>query len=417
MISEPPTSPDAAQPSRPDRFEDALDQAFQGVRGALTELLVSVRADPGKPQDIARRFRINKNLAWKISKIVTVTDPHAVVSNIPGPTGMNTILSAFATGGAPQASLDSARDAVERFDRMVEVHVGDRSTLELVLSSKAPGRVPTEHLHQTRKMAFQGNSSIWGIQARVKLASFFLAPSPDDPTQLDTASLSGLFDVRRLRSDASVPLLVRFSFNDDGSVRHGPRARPIDTERSADPLMLMPEFCSAPLPEFVEIAADGYHRYQLAPGPIGNGGLNTWVSGECIRNFASIYADEHNRVGEHTAMVQLPVEWLVCDIQIHRSLVFALNPRAVLFGQLGGGPAPTADASYDRLPMAEEIEPIGSAPPVVATPLLPSYPEMVERVYAGMGWDAAEFEGFRLTVRYPAMPASFVIQHDLAAPR
>ncbi len=396
-------------------FEEALDQAFQGVRGALTELLVSVRADATKPQDMARRFRINKNLAWKISKIVTVTDPHAVVTNLPGPAGMNTVLSAFSSGGAPDQQVEAAREAVDRFDRMVEVHVGDRSTLELVLSSKAPDKVPQEQLHQTRKMAFQGNSCIWGIQARVRLASFFLAPNADDEELLDTASLGGLIDVRRLRSDASVPLLMRFAYNDDGSVREASRVEPIDETRGGDALMLMPEFCSSPLPEFVPIAGDGYTRYQLAPGPIGNGGLNTWVHGEMIRGFAPVWADEHNEVGEHAAPVQMPVEWLLADFQVHRSLSWAMSPRAVQFSQIASGPAPGIDGDWDRLPMAERLESIGQGPPVVATPLVPRLPDMVARVYERMGWDARDFCGFRLVVRYPAMPTSVVIQHDLAA--
>lgn len=396
-------------------FDEALDQAFQGVRGALTALLVSARADAGKPQEIARRFRINKNLAWKISKIVTVTDPHAVVVNLPGPTGMNTILSAFASGGASRESVEAARGAVERFDRMVEIHVGDRSTLELVLSSMAPHRVPTEQLHHTRKMAFQGNSSIWGIQARVRLASFFLAPNPGDPGMLDTASLGGLLDVRRLRNDASVPLMMRFAYNDDGTVRSGPSAEPVDASRADDPLMLMPEFCSSPLPEFAAVRGNGYTRYQLAPGPVGNGGLNTWVYGECIRGFAPIYADEANRYGEHAAPVQIPAEWLVCDLQVHRDLGFALRPEAVQYSQLAVGPEPGADQSFDLLPMAERIESIGHGPPVVATPLVPGYPEMVQRVYERMGWEARAFYGFRLVIRYPAMPTSVVVRHGLAA--
>ena len=395
-------------------FEDALDRAFQGVRGALTELLVSVRADATKPQEIARRFRINKNLAWKISKVVTVTDPHAVVANLPGPTGMNTVLTAFASGGAPGWSVDAARNAVDRFDRMVEVHVGDRSTLELVLSSKAPHKVPQEHLHQTRRMAFQGNSCIWGIQARVRLASFFIAPNADDPEMLDTASLGGLIDVRRLRGDASVPLMMRFVYNDDGTVRQSSGVRPIDPAPDAGALMLMPEVCSSPLPAFVPISGNGYTRYQLAPGPIGNGGLNTWIHGESIRGFAPIWADEHNTVGEHAVPVQMPVEWLLADLQVHRSLGWAMSPRAVQFSQVASGPAPGADASWDRLPMAESIEAIGHGPPVVATPLAPRLPEMVARVYERMGWDAGDFHGFRLVVRYPAMPTSVVIQHDLA---
>jgi hypothetical protein len=39
---------------------------------------------------------------------------------------------------------------------------------------------------------------------------------------------------------------------------------------------------------------------------------------------------------------------------------------------------------------------------------------MVARVYERMGWRAKDFVGYRLVVRYPAMPTSYVIQHDLA---
>ena len=90
------------------RFDDALDQTYQGVRGALTEVLISVKADPTKPQDMARRFGINKNLAWKISKIVTVPEPHSIISNLPGDTGMERILKAFESGGSkgPESAAD-----------------------------------------------------------------------------------------------------------------------------------------------------------------------------------------------------------------------------------------------------------------------------------------------------------------------
>lgn len=402
------------EPKQNGAFEDEFDHAFQGVRGALTTLLASVQADATKPQDIARRFKINKNLSWKISKVVQVTDPHAVVTNLPKAAGMKTVLDAFERGGAPTEVIGAAQEAISHFDQVVTQHVGDRSTLELVLSSKAPDKVPMEQLHQTRKLAFQGNSCIWGIQARVRLASFFLAPNPDDAQMLDTASLGGLIDVRRLRQDASVPIMMRFAYNDDGSVRTGPSVEPVDASRTDDALMLMPAFCSSPMPEFVEIAGNGYTRYQLAPGPIGNGGLNTWVYGELSRAFAPIYRDEQNRVGEHAVPLQIPAEWLVCDFQVHESLDFAHAPRAVQYSHLAGGLAPTAEAEWDRLPMAERVETIGSGPPVVATPLVPNLPGMVSSVYERMGWDPKQFRGYRLTVRYPAMPSSIVIQHDLA---
>lgn len=398
------------------KFNDALNCAFQTVRGAFTDLLASVQADPNYPQDIARRFGINKNLAWKISKIVTVTDPHTVVPNLPGNAGINTILTAFEERGAPASAVAAARSAIEEFDDMVEVHVGDRSTLQLVLSSNAPDRVPPEQLAATRKMAFQGNSAIWGVQARVRLASFFLAPNPDDPTLVDTASVGGLIDVRRFRADASIPFYNRFAYNDDGTPRDKPAREPIDPAAHDDPLTLMREFCSSPLPQFHTLHIDGHTRYQLPPGPIGNRGKHTWIYGEAVRAFAPIHRDATNQFGEHAVQVQCPVEWLLCDIQVHESLAFALTPRVLTFGLHSFNPKPGTETEYDRLPVPETIQSIGHGPPIVSTPLVPHYQAMVQRVYERMHWRASEMHGFRFEMKYPPMPMSVVIQHDLADP-
>ena len=402
-----------------DQFEEALDHAFQRVRGALTELIASVGADISRPQDISRRFKINKNLSWKLSKLITISDPHAVLTNLPGTTGMNTILDAFEAGGAPHETVQTARDRLADFDSMVERHVGDRSTLQLVLASNAPDRVPTENLHNTRKMGFQCNSSIWGLQARVRMASFFLAPNPDNPDMLDTASMGGLIDVRRLRAQANVPFMTRFAYNDDGSAMAPPEVEPVEIGGDEDQLMLMKEFCSQPVPKFTKIQSGNTTRWQLAPGPIGNTALNTWVYGESIRNFAPIYRDEQNTFGEHIAPLNTPCEWCMCDIQIHRDLSFAQNPQALLLNQIGVGPepAPGEEPIDDILPMAESLEPIGHCPPVAATPLIPRYTKMVERVQKHMAWDANDFYGYRIVLKYPPMPTAILIRHDLADPR
>ncbi len=397
------------------RFYEDLDNAFQRIRGTLTELLSSVNADASRPQELARRFGVNKNLAWKIARIVSITEPHAAIPHLPGTSGMKTLFKAMESGGAPAATVAAARTALERFDEMVTSHVGDRSTLQLVLSSTAPHKVPQEHLEATRRMAYQGNSSIWGIQGRVRLASFFLAPNAEDETLLDTASMGGLLDVRRLRPNTSVPFFMRFSYNDDGTPRSGPNALPIDpSSKGEDPLMLMEDFCSKPLPEFRSVANGTYTRYQLSPGAIGNQGRNSWIYGEYIRAFASIYRDEVNLVGEHSVPIQMPFEWLLCDLQVHGQLDFALKPRVVAYSQLASGPGPTEDTECDLLPLAETIQSIGHSPPVVATTLVPNYAEMVQRVYERMGWDSKDFHGFRFVMKYPSMPTSIVMQHDLA---
>ena len=82
------------------RFDQDLDNAFQRIRGTLTELLSSVNADATRPQDLARRFGVNKNLAWKVARIVSVTEPHAAIPHMPGASGMETLLGAMESAGA-----------------------------------------------------------------------------------------------------------------------------------------------------------------------------------------------------------------------------------------------------------------------------------------------------------------------------
>lgn len=408
-----PLNSTPTQPSP--HFDVALDTAFQGIRGALTELLTSLNSDASKPQEISRRFNINKNVAWRISKIISTTDPHLVIPHLPGPAAMNRVYKAFEKHGASKVKINAVRSAIIRFEETVELHVDDRSTLELVLTANAPHKVSPEHLHATRRLAFQGNSAIWGIQARVRLAAFFLAPAPNDPTMLDTASLGGLIDVRRLRTDASVPFFMRFAYNDDGSPRAVDEREPISSDKTEhDPLMLVHEFCSQPVPTFDIISDHSLTRYHLAPGPIGNEGLSTWIYGEVIRKFASIYHDDYNEVGEHAIPIQLPVERCLCDLIIHKDLKFAMTPQAMVYSQLNLGPAPSPNAACDKLPISEHIVNIGQEPPIVSTPLIPRYPEMVDCVYQRMHWNAADFCGFRFVMKYPPMPTAIVIQHGLA---
>ena len=74
--------------SKDPSFEDHAKLVVHKMRGDLSELLALVEADPTRPQDMARKFGLNKNMTWKISRIVCETDPYAVIPHIPGKAGM-----------------------------------------------------------------------------------------------------------------------------------------------------------------------------------------------------------------------------------------------------------------------------------------------------------------------------------------
>jgi hypothetical protein len=220
----------------------------RAVRGAISELLTSVGVNPQDPQAMSRGLGLNKNLAWKISRIVQTDDPCVTLEQMPGAAGIKIFLRCLERARASPALLQTTRNAIRDYEQLIEVHSGDRATLEMMSSQlSTTGRQPRDEYH--RKLLFQGMSYVWGVQARVSLKVGIVGPS-SAPGLLDFASLSALIDFRRLRQDVTWIVAARRASNDDGSEMCPPAPEAVDPRHAgADQAPLLGDFCSQPLPE------------------------------------------------------------------------------------------------------------------------------------------------------------------------
>lgn len=392
-------------------FEDHCSAALEGLQTSLTELYQSANADPEAPQVISREYGLNRNLTWKVSRIMRAEAPHEVFQHLPGAAGLDILLDAFDGHGAARERTQAVRDAITEFEHMVSLHAGDRQTLELMLDSLAPEDAPNEPLEVSRKLAFRGNSGIWGVQAKLRLRAVFLAPNAEDPSQLDIAEVSGLLGVRRFRHGAAWPLFQREKFNDDGSRCETPEL-PLDPD-SADPSsFLIPEFCSKPLPTIRATPTRYGLRFEQVGGELGNCGLVTCVYGSSRRKFAPRYRDELNLHGEFFSPINAPVENLMFDVLVHRDLLaegFKLKAEVLQ----ADSSSPLFDRRGTALPCPERVRRLGHGKPRVVTPLAPRYGEIVEYVYRELDWDAEDFRGFRFEMKYPPLPCTVVLGYEL----
>lgn len=396
-------------------FEKHVKDVFARVRSALAELLTSVGADPTSPQDVARQFDLNKNLTWKISRLIRESDPAACAPYIPGKAGMTIFLDRLKKAGAPVGFIAEARRALADFDDMMDLHAGDRETFETMLGHLARGADAQQQIEAQRRMAFRGNSAIWGIQARLQICANFLAPS-SDPEFADLAWLSGLVDLKRLRRDATWAIASTRKVDDKGHLLPVGELQSIDPRFRGDAVApLMGDFCSDPLPELrLNVGADGLMRYELVEGPIGNTAAATCIVGIIGRRFVARYRAPDDTLGEHVARLYTPVECLIHDLFVHRDLDYALSPTAHLYSQLPINPTyPRGDRDAAQLPLWELVQSLGSQPPVALTPEMPTYRTMIDRVFEHAGWDARDFHGFRLMIRYPPIPTVAVFRYPL----
>lgn len=395
-------------------FEDAVPEVVRRIRNALAESLAYVGADATRPQNLSRMLGLDKNLTWKICRLVGDENAIAAVQYMPGKGGLKILSNALAKAGVPGDLLSAIQKTTEEFERIIDLHAGDREKLGVMLGN-VTSEGQRERAEAHRKLSFRGNSATWGVQAGVQLCSNFIAPGTN-PDKVDLAWISGLVEFWRLRRDVVWAMAAARKTADDGSPLPLGEIHAIDPDHDKpDSVPLMSDFCSKPIPNMrIELGRDGLTRYELTEGPVGSTATTTSVIGLYGRNFVPRYSAPNDTLGEHFARLYTPVETLIHDLFVHKDLAYAMTPQTCLYSQMPGGPVfPTAHRDEGMLSIHDPIINLGSGPPDLVTPEFPLYPRMIRAVFERLGWNAEDFRGFRFKLRYPPIPTLAVWRYEL----
>lgn len=396
-------------------FLDSGQSVVHGVRRALAEVLAGVGGDPSQPQEISRRFGLDKTLTWRIARVIREEDAWEAVPHIPRRPSIRIFVKRMAQHGATQAQLDSVLRAVDDFERFVETHSGDRETLEAMVSGTAK-RSAEKRMETFRKSGFQANSAVWGIRARLQFSLNIMTPAAQ-PDMLDIATVCGFSDLLRLRANVpwAVASAIAWDTPDGAAADGGSAPLPLHPEGLFDGVPVLPQFCSDPPPALRTVRARGGNsRFEITGGPVGNTAAATVVLGWRWPTGVSIFQGSPGEMGEHGAHLSTPVEMAVVDLLIHRTLTFAMQPVARVYSELPGGPRyPTEGQDTGLLPLPDDVVDLGAGPPDTTTPELPRYREIVEFATQRLGCSINDFRGFRYRLRYPPIPTLALLQHRL----
>jgi hypothetical protein len=394
-------------------FEGDLSQAFHELRAALERICESAGTTPSSPQAVAQRFGIASNLAWKLSQLAQSHDPFGLAQHVPGPAGLEKAMDAFRGAGVPAADVRRFADAIGSYERMVELHAGDRARLNLLVASARPDVIAPPRRGAHRRQFFEASSAIFGVQARARLGVHVIRPAAGGPDGVDIASVSGLLDFQRLRPGVAWPL-ARFRTDADES-DGAPVEEPLDPDGVERGVPILRAFSSDSVPQ-VQLVQDEFGAgCDLLPGPVGNTGTFSCVFGSVARNVRSTPGDPPDDDGELAVRVDTPVEWLVLDVLLHGSIAGTDPPSALLASGLRGLPTlPIGDRPVETLPLAETPTPLGRFPAVVDCPQVPTLPRLIEFTFDKLGWDPREFVGWRLKLHFPPIPTMAVMRIPLA---
>jgi hypothetical protein len=395
-------------------FEADISGAMARVREALATVLDVLPGTVARPHEVSKALGIDKKLGWQIARIVQEHDPFAAARHVPGAGAARTFLRAARKRGVPTGVLDDVAERLAELEQMVQRHAGDRGSFEMMLPAyAAQDRTTLDVAH--KKLAFQGNSYLLGVQARTHLVALFLNVS-DDPGLIDAVGVHGLVRLRRLRHTVPVIISRTRHSDDDGRARSGPVSESLDPQtQSEHGAALIPQFCSDPVPRVREhLSADGYVHNELLLEHVGDTAAKTYFGGLISRRAFPRYRDQHNHLGGSHASVRTPAEALVMDLIIREDAFGPIQPEVRTYADHAADPAvPGPGRERDRLDVVENIEELGRDVGALRCPDVPRYVELGRFVFDRMGWDASGFRVFRARIEYPVLPSSVVIQFNL----
>jgi len=373
------------------------------LRASLRALVAGAGADPRLPQEVSRRFGIDRVLCWKIARIVKSISAEDALRQLPTEEAFEIFLAGFERAKASEADIAQVREVARATRELLAVEVGDRATLELMLDAATEG---PEGLLISRKLAFRGNSGIWGVQARLRHQLTVVAPNADDPDRVDVASVAAWQDFRRLRPNA--PWRVFFRFNTTGS--SAPLPEPVDGTQEPGGAMLLPKYCKNLPLLLTEVEGDSTH-YELGPSAAGSLGAFNLVAGMIWRQHGARWAtpgDTHALLGTH---IMAPVERLVVDVLVHRSLeLFEQASMSLHSAAFHNG---SSRNEFTRLPVQAMREDLGQ-PPAMALADAPDLGLWTADTMLRGGWNMTEFRGLRFQMDYPPFPSVAVVECPLS---
>jgi hypothetical protein len=395
---------------------ETIRQSVHEARAALAMLLGSAGVDATKTRESARTLNVNRGMVWRVSRVIGAEDDVTAATHLPGAVGLERLLEACRRQGASEEVLESARSTVRKFHEVVQRHSGDRRTLEILLAN-AGEESTSANMEGARRAMFEGGCAVWGVRAEVRLRSMFLAPNAADPTMLDQADVAGYAGLRRLRP-VPWPMSYKAVYTDAGS-SDAPPEEPIDVAGAYDSsLPLIREFCVPSDLSIKAVVTQRATRHELPVLSSGGAEATTCVFGTVHRRIYPARRTPECRLVGALVVMDTPVERVILDTFVHKSLEIDGSPQVILVDRLTRPHGYNADEiESEALPIAAAIRRLGPGSAGAVTPHVSWYPRLVERVCARMGYRSDAFEAYRMEMVYPPIPTALLARFELPGAR
>jgi len=397
-------------------FLEEGTSAIHGLRRALSEALNSLGAPLDEPQEVSRRYALDKTLTWRVARLIGERDVWEAVAHVPRRPSFKIFIDALTKKGLAKEIAADVNDAVENFERFVVTHAGDRETLE-IMASVMSKRSSEKRLEVFRRDGYLAASAIWGVRADAQIVAHFVSPG-SIAGRVDCATVCGLAGFRRLRINVpwAIATIRMWDTSEEMGDAYERSFEPVDNANERGSAPLMREFCSRDLAPVTTVKHDSRTmRLMLEGNELGNTGATDVFLGWINRNFAPALESYEGEWGEHGVSVTTPCAEFVHDLYIHRDLNFMFEEKGRVFSQLPGG-AQYMTHGPDQaleLPVPNDVADLGVDMSNGDISAFPRYREMVHIAAQRLNADLRDFQIRRYRLTHPPIPSMMVMRHTL----
>lgn len=406
------------RPTAPSDHE--LRHRAQAVGGSLqrsvNSLIQQLHARGARDQKALQgALQLSQSAVSRLLSSVRHGDPLVTMCSIPGPEALRQMLKGASRAGADTACLQSVESAVAEFEQFVEAEIGDRTTLDAVLSDWVrESRASFELRHKAA--AYKSMSALRGVQAELVFSTGIIHPSAE-PGRHDCIGLDGVLGCRRTRPAGTLNLFGYTLVPEAGALR----ITSLGGRAPAGLLdMMLPAFSSVP-PDSVQTTLHGGTMRTSVHGlPLGRS-RPEGADLVCAQRLHGVHRARRAHPGDGAPTAGLggqaepPAACYVVDALLHEDVWPGVEPELRLYDTVVRGVAHPDDVARqaDQLDMLETVQFLGRGLDAFRMPEYPRYGELVAHACRVAGWDASRLRGYRCTVRYPVYGAQIGLSFEL----
>lgn len=424
LMARPSTTPSQPNEQTTGRLTAAAraeaEQASRRLHEELRPLIGALPDSERGASAMSRLLSVDRAVCQRLVYTLSKGEPDVrSLVDFPGPDGLRSIIQALTRRRlADAATLAGAKAAVDRYEEVLKAVAGSQRKLKQLLDEESPvviaGRAANGLADPTlnaRRRLFNPAAEITGRWTETLMSMRFIRYVNTPVSTRESVTLRAYLGHVANR-DAIAMETGESSLNAAPGKELGFKTLAQLPASGSTPGILLPEFCSEPLPRVVSQSDESVatHVIDLPESQLGKP-TNIVIAARDSREEPHP-ATWRPPIAEVSIMNLFPSRRLVYDVFLHRELASRCLPSASAHlttpGHMLGGVSRWTTRLQGRI----SLQLLGVGVGNTHNDAYPRQQELVGHVYSQLGWDPNDFVGYRMEVNSPVWRAQYVMRFD-----